>query len=95
MSKNRAALSEAACAVTGATISGSAMPRRSWAKSRWAFIASRMLPVPPELTVPTTGVPAAWLAPSMDAVIATISASNLVALGHSSGCSGLPCDCAA
>ena len=34
MSKNLAALSNAACAVTGATISGSAMPRRARAKSR-------------------------------------------------------------
>ena len=36
----------------------------------------------------------AWPAPSMDAVIATISASNFVALGHRSGCSGLLCECA-
>ena len=34
MSKYLAALSNAACAVTGATISGSAMPRRALAKSR-------------------------------------------------------------
>ena len=34
MSKNRAALSNAAWAVTGATISGAAMPRRSRAWSR-------------------------------------------------------------
>ena len=96
MSKNLAALSNAACAVTGATISGSAIPRRSRAKSRYAFMASRMLSVPPELTAPTTG-PAcpACPAPSMCAVIETISASNLVALGHRSGCSGLLCDCAA
>jgi hypothetical protein len=54
-----------------------------------------MLSVPPELTAPTTGLSgAAWPAPSMDAVIATISASNFVALGHRSGCSGLLCDCA-
>jgi len=34
MSKYRDALSNAACAVTGATISGRAIPRRSRAKSR-------------------------------------------------------------
>ena len=59
-------------------------------------MASRMLSVPPDVTVPATGAPAAASpAPSMDPVIATISASNLVALGHSSGWSGLLCDCAA
>ena len=52
--------------------------------------------MPPELTVPTTGESGvAWPAPSMDAVIATISASNFVALGHRSGCSGLLWDWAA
>ena len=55
-----------------------------------------MLSVPPDVTVPATGAPAAASpAPSMDPVIATISASNFVALGHSSGWSGLLCDCAA
>ena len=96
MSKYLAALSNAACAVTGATISGSAIPLRSRAKSRYAFIASRMLSVPPEFTVPTTGASGdACSAPSMCAVMETISASNFVALGHRSGCSGLLCDCAA
>ncbi len=57
-------------------------------------MASRMLSVPPELTVPTTGASGpAWPPPSMAAVIATISASNFVALGHRSGWSGLLCDC--
>ena len=53
-------------------------------------MASRMLSVPPEETVPATGAAGSTCrAPSMSAVIATISASNFVALGHRSGCSGL------
>ena len=97
MPKYCAALSNAACAVTGATISGSVMPRRPRAQSRYVFIASRMLSVPPEETVPQTGRRGRprGRPPSMFAVMATISASNFVALGHRSGCSGLLCECSA
>ena len=59
-------------------------------------MASMMLSVPPELTVPTIGASAlACSEPSMRAVIDTTSASYLVELGHRSGCSGLDCDWAA
>jgi hypothetical protein len=47
-----------------------------------------MLSVPPELTVPhTPSTP-----PSMVAVIATISASNLTVLGQRSACNGFACE---
>jgi hypothetical protein len=60
-------------------------------------MASRMLSVPPEVTVPTTWPPGAPGAspPSMAAVMATISASNLAPLGHRSACKGLTWDAAA
>ena len=52
-------------------------------------MASMIDSVPPEDTVPhTVGTPVSP-PPSMVAVMATISASNLTALGHRSGCSGL------
>ena len=56
MPKYCAALSNAACAVVGATISGRVMPFVARAQSRYVFIASRMLSVPPEETVPQTPV---------------------------------------
>ncbi len=49
-------------------------------------MASRMLSVPPEVTVPQ--MPASP-APSMAAVMETISASYLAMLGHTSEWSGL------
>ena len=90
MSKHSAALSKAVCAVAGATISGSRMPSTSRPQSRWVFTASRMLSVPPEVTVPTT--PGVSSAPSIAAVMATISASYFVVLGHSAECNGLVCE---
>jgi hypothetical protein len=47
-----------------------------------------MLSVPPPDTEPQISAPA-WPAPSMCAVMATISASNLAALGQTSKCNGL------
>ena len=85
--KQCAALSNAAWAVSGSTICG----RSTAARSRWALTASMIDSVPPEDTTPATSSPP----PSMSAVIATISASNLVALGHRSTCSGLLWECSA
>jgi hypothetical protein len=90
-------LSKAGCALEGATISGRVMPFVSRAQSRYVFIASMMLSVPPEESAPqmcSSGArPAlASAAPSMRAVMATTSASNLVALGQRSACSGLACE---
>src|SRR5438034_763769 len=68
----------------------------SRARSRYVFIAMRMLSVPPEVTVPHTSRfgSNAWAAsaPSIAAVIDTISASYFVALGHRSAWSGLTWD---
>ena len=50
--------------------------------------------VPPEVTVPTMSSPARS-APSIPAVIETISASIFAALGQTSRCSGLLCECSA
>ena len=65
----------------------------SRAQSRYVFIAMRMLSVPPLVTVPQTSRWGSWTraasAPSIAAVMATISASYFVALGHRSACSGL------
>ena len=55
-------------------------------------MASRMLSVPPDDTVPQTWRTPASPPPSIAPVMATISASYLTALGHSSGCSGLACE---
>ena len=52
-------------------------------------MASRMESVPPEDTEPQTVVTPSGPPPSMSAVMATISASNLITLGHRSACSGL------
>jgi hypothetical protein len=57
-----------------------------------------MLSVPPELTLPHTrvfGLDARAAAPSRSAVMLTISASYLLALGHTSACKGLLCECSA
>ena len=55
-----------------------------------------MLSVPPDVTVPTTGRSAscarASAPPSISAAIDTTSASNFVALGHRSECSGFACE---
>ena len=59
-------------------------------------MASRMLSVPPEVTLPTICRSGSSVCsaspPSMAAVMATISASYLVALGHRSACSGFTCE---
>ena len=51
-------------------------------------MASRMLSVPPDDTAPQISSAVPWL-PSMAAVMATISDSNLLALGKRSECRGL------
>ena len=55
-------------------------------------MAVRMLSVPPDVMSPATPPSCSRVglrsALSIDAVIATISASNRVARGHTSGCSG-------
>ena len=93
MLKYCAALSKAAWAVTGTIISGLLMPRSTLARSRYDFMAMRMLSVPPEVTEPHD-LPGARRtpAPSMAAVMDTISASNLVMLGHTSMWRGLDCE---
>jgi hypothetical protein len=62
-------------------------------------MASRMLSVPPEVTVPTTwragSPPWAVSPPSRAAVMATISASYLAPLGHRSAWRGFTWDAAA
>jgi len=89
MLKYWAALSKAAWAVTGTIISGFLMPCSNLARSRYAFMAMRMLSVPPEVTEPQTSTAPGDPAPSMAAVMETISDSYLIMLGHTSMWSGL------
>ncbi len=75
MPKYDAALWNAACALSGSTISGAVMPRSALPRSRAAFTAIKMLSVPPDVmnpaavsgpcrsdaTAPTTSD---WISPS-------------------------------
>ncbi len=57
------------------TISGSRMCGHRWrARSRYAFIAIRMLSVPPEVTLPAVSASPC----NMSAVMATVSFSNFL-----------------
>ena len=78
------ALSKAGWAVSGLMTLGRCTPRLSAAKSRYASMAWQMLPVPPVDTSPTGSPSSTASAWSRSRVMAMISASNFVALGHRS-----------
>ena len=82
-----AALSNAAWAEVGRTMRGAVIA----ARSRCALTASMIDSVPPLVTTP----PTSSSPPSRSAVMATISASSFVVLGHRSTCSGLCWECSA